>query len=327
MFDFSSIHQQLLNEISFKIGDNKKISFEIGDILHLASGAVYKRLNSKQYFSFEEIITLCDHYSISFDSIIAYNTNILQFSHPYLQEKPKSIHTFLQKILSDISLVNKLSNPRIQYISNEIPFFFYLDFPDILAFKLIVWGRTVWNMPEFMRDKVSISKVLDDESRYIIDDIKQAYNQVSTHYYLNTNIFISTISQLQYFRDALIISKSGYVLIKDLLLDMLELNDKKVKVGLKSINENESNVAEYKLYNNELFQASSQILVDSDSVNMLFSIFDNPNFIQSNDKKVCSYTKEWLNNVQNKSILLNQSEKECIKYFNKVRKTFDIFDE
>lgn len=327
MFDFSAIHHQLLKEISHKIGDGKKISIEISDLLHLASGAVYKRLNSKQFFSFEEIITLCSHYNISFDSIIAKNSNILQFYHPYHQEKPKSIHAFLLKILGDISLVNQLKNPQIQYISNEIPFFFYLDFPDILAFKLIVWGRTVWNMSNFMDDKVSISKVLDEESLYIIEDIKNAYNKVPTHYYLNTNIFISTISQLQYFRDALIISKSGYVLIKDLLMDMLELNDKKVKLGLKSIHEKDKSIGEYKLYNNELFQASSQIFVHSDTANMLFSIFDNPNFIQSKEEKVCDYTKDWLNNVQNKSVLLNQSEKECIKYFNKVRKTFDIFDE
>ena len=121
-------------------------------ILNLAKDPVYRRLRGDTFLSPQEMKTLAQHFRISLDSLIYEGNNDVLCTFSDFTRKVKTFTDYLEFFEGDFELINKFPSPHLWYASAELPVFSYNLFPELMSFKLYVWGRTTWNF-DWLRER------------------------------------------------------------------------------------------------------------------------------------------------------------------------------
>ena len=110
----------------------------ISDMFGLGKDAIYRRLRGDTLLTPDEVGQLALAFNISLDAFVFENNNTVFFRYSPFTRQVKEFSDYLGQIHSDLELISKLPNPKILYVSAEIPIFHYCLIPEIIAFKLYV---------------------------------------------------------------------------------------------------------------------------------------------------------------------------------------------
>ena len=151
----------------------------------------------------------------------------------------------------------------------------------------------------------------------------ETYNEIPSTELWNYESINSTISQIEYYRDAEIFEdKKDFYTVVDSLDAMLLHLQKQVEVGRKFIPgaTDVSFKAATKFYINELILGNNNILIELDNTRLVYINYIVLKYIITNDK---NFTDKAFNNFRNlisRSILISETgEKERNKFFNSLR--------
>ena len=139
------LFESILNQFSSRSTAVEAISEMFG----LGKDAIYRRLRGDTLLTPEEISQLAREFDISLDAYIFENSNTVFFRYNPFTRQIKDFATYLDGIHEELEKIAKLPNSRILYASAEIPFFHYCLIPEIISFKLYVWGRAFWEFDFF----------------------------------------------------------------------------------------------------------------------------------------------------------------------------------
>ena len=144
----------------------------------------------------------------------------------------------------------------------------------------------------------------------------------------NENILNNTLNQIKYFlisgnfeipEEALVLCERMRSLI--LHLKKMAEKGKKFLIG----KEPGADAGDYLLYHNELSYTNNLMLILSPHQNYIFTTYNNPNFMISENEKLVEYTKNWFERVkrlsQPVSLDANQSR---MMLFNQIEKKIDL---
>jgi len=296
---------------------------EISSLLNIGKDAVYRRLRGDSELTLEQLFTLANKFSVSVDQIIFENSKNALFTINSFKNPVHKFDDYLLGLISSLETGLSLPNAKITYATAEIPLFLYGMFPEIMCFKLYVWGKTVWNMDHILRTPFSF----DLFSPYTMDLIKESsdkYMNIKTTELWCLNIFDNTLNQIEFvMTNGNFKNGTDALLICDALTDFSKHVCRMAETGKKFTRDSnpEHSDIPFELFHNELVFTNNTVLLKSENLNAVYSTFDSPNFLMSTDKRLFEHTERWLHGIKQKSDYITEvSEKNRNLFFNRLEK-------
>jgi hypothetical protein len=312
------LQEQLMEQIADRFNKRSEAVDAVSDLLGVGKDAVYRRFRGDTLLTPDDIVLLTRHFQVSLDALIFGDTDSVFFSFNAFSQKVTSIESYLENIQGLLHQLFQVPQVKIYYASSEIPFFYYSFFPQLIGFKLYVFGRTLWDL-DYLKERPFHLDLLSPHALELTDKVLQAYIQFPTAELWSYNIFDNTLNQIEYHlnsgqfanpEDALILCDQ----CKDLAQHMRKMAEhgKKFKIGA----DPESGYP-FELYHNEMIYTNNTIYVKAPHHRMLFSTFGSPNFLQTTDGRICDFIEDWFRKIRMKSNAISeQDEKSRNVFFN-----------
>jgi hypothetical protein len=291
------------------------MSHVLMDILGIGKEAIYRRLRSEVPFTFVEASMISkalgislDHLSaVNVDNMALFNLHIMKYEDPF-----KTYYHAMKDLLQNYDAVKDDPSAEWYTASNTIPNAFYMDHEYLSKFLLYKWMYQQDNVlnVKYYGDLEVPEKIRDLQKEYI--DITQSL--ASSTFIWDKMMFMSLINDLRYFYDINVITDKEKKILKEELIDMIDLLEtlaakgehqpgKKVNFYVSSINFE----ATYSYLSTKTVKFSSI---------RLYSI----NTISTTDWNLFDYQKSWIQSLRKYSTLISVSgEMQRIQFLEKQR--------
>lgn len=302
--------------ISRQLSGDASLVTEVAAALSMSESGAYKKINNISKLSFDEIIMLCKTFGVSFDSFTSDADKSLSPYFYYsdtIRYEPRSYLEYVSGFLESSKMLDRSrENYQVSTFANEVPMMHYLQFPYLFYFKLFAWNRTNWKIKQYGRDYNTAHYFDDVDLTKTVRRLQDHYDSYDSIDIWNKQIFTNTLQQLTYYIKAGVFKKVDdiYAIYNDLkkLLKHLQLVAEKGKKISFSSGQEKSKIA---IYLNEVVISSEIIYVTKEGYRIVYHSYDTPNYIKSDDARVCNHMEKWLDKVINQSILISgQGERE-----------------
>lgn len=315
-----------LYHIADIIPSNCTLVNELSDLLEISTDSAYRRLRGETALTFDEIIILCNKFNISFDFINGLASNSVTFRYGNNGKTKAEFVDYLTSICNDLELLSKTKNCRIVYAAEDIPLFHHFHYPELAAFKLFYWMKSVMNIEEYNDKKFHLSAV-DDETLNLCKKMDSFYRSIPSIEIWTELTVNSVIKQIQfYFDSGLFADRKTAFEVCDFLILELENIQKQAEKSTKFADERELliNQGNFVLYNSEVEIGNNCILAAVNENKTVYLSHFTFNFIKTTGKTFCDETENWLNNLIKKSVLISGvSEKQRYQFFSATIKSVE----
>jgi hypothetical protein len=299
----------------------------VAKLLQLGIDAVYRRMRGDSTLSSDEITLLAKTFNISLDKFIFEKSDSVVFTFNPFSHKVRSFEDYLKGIGDDLEMLIRLPEIEIKDAWTEIPFFYYIYFPELFCFKFYVWGRTIWNF-DYLQSRKFTLDIIPIPVIQQAQKILERYRQIPSTQLWSLSIVDNTLTQIEYHvnsgsfehpEDALLLCHKVLQLAEH--MERMAIFGKKIKVGATV----EMGGADLELYHNEMLSTNNTIFVQSKVGRAVYTTISNPNFLKTSDDQMCNYTDEWFKNVINKSrIMSNSGESGRRFFFDRLKKRIEV---
>ena len=302
----NSEYQQRFFEILSKRNTKEhKIIYEVMDLLNIKKGAAYKRMNGDTAMPISEIITLSDHYNLSLDATFR-SDKYISFFHPFVHKEKSSLNSFIdqyKKFFKPIKGLDASEEVKLSYLANELPIFYYFGHKYIFNFMISVWKHLHWDDVNLIIGNVN---EYEQEAKEIKTEISHNYfgNQVTEIW--NSNMLNNLYQQIIFCITIRAFKSADYIqlLVNDIENLILHLREISIS-GVKSMKGDKVEGSELKIYLNDFGNYLNIVQFDSKSVKSTFLGYDYPQFIVSHNKPFFQFSKDWINRLKKRSVLIS----------------------
>ncbi|MBK8427571.1 MAG: hypothetical protein IPL27_17080 [Lewinellaceae bacterium] len=288
----------LFTEITKKLPARVTLAKEIGGLLALSSGTVYKKMRGEVPLSLEEALTLMQHYRISADRFLAGDKSVLlrysAFDHP-VSTPPDYLAGLEQQLIG----LRQLPNPNIWYATYELPIFYYLYFPELIAFKLYLWGRVNWQTPVLRENPFhpDAFAALYPTLEALRTRVLNLYASIPSREFWPVHTLENTLGQIRLCAMSHLMEKSVALDLCDMLYKLTDYIGHFAAAGKKT-SEDGSVTNDFDLYLNQMMYTNNTILVRSDIYKVVFTTLDNPNYLNSDDLFLIQTIETWMERLR-----------------------------
>ncbi len=317
-----SLQSELIEQVLRFFPKKADAVAQLSSLLNLGRDAVYRRLRGDTMLTPDELRLLAREFGISLDALVFGETDSVFFTFNAFSQEINRVEDYLQGFHHHLAQLNNLREVELFYASSEMPVFHYFFFPELISFKLFVWGRTVWDL-DFLQHQPFRFGLIPPHALEIADQILEVYKNLRTTELWSLNIFDNTLHQIEYHarsgnfsdgEDALLLCKRLDQLAEHLCL-MAE-HGRKFR-----LRQHPDNGAAFNLYHNEMIYTNNTILLNAPLQRVVFSTFGDPNFLRSTNPRICDFTEDWFRKIISKSTSIsNHSEASRNGFFNGLRR-------
>lgn len=272
-------------------------------LLNLAKDPIYRRLRGDTFLPPEELSLLAQKFGISLDALITSSSENVVCNFSAFSKKVLDFSHFIDGFIKEFEQIHKMPNPHLFYASSELSLFTYNLFPELISFKMYIWGRTTWNL-ESLRDRQFSLDLVTPPIIRLSQEWLGHYIRLNSTELWSAQIMDNTLAQIEYhvysggFRDP----KEAIILMDKLSewaahLKAMAAAGKKFNVGEKA----EHGRGDFNLYYNEMLYTNITGLISSDIGRTVYSAYCTPNFLKSTDARLCDYTEDWFKSITAKS--------------------------
>ena len=296
---------------------------DLAKALKLGVGAVYKRLKGETLLNIYELALLAEKYKLSLDGLLHPESSKVAFEFPAMRQPITQLEQYLSSLLDLLSWAQTLPNVQFYYSTAEIPIFHYLHFPELCAFKLYMWNRTTWELPEW-DDKQFSTEVFNQNRRlqHLREAITVGYNCLPSTELWPTSILNNTLNAINYCEESGAFAEPADVmLLREQIKQMVQHQKDMAKAGLKFNPgaQPDSSSGAFTLYHNEIAHTNITVLLEWDKGRMAFATFDNPNFMHTTDPEFTAYAAGWFTKLRKRALLISkEGEKHRDRFFNQL---------
>lgn len=303
---------EFINRVKEMIPPNHSFVDELADLLMVSNDSAYRRIRGETALSIDEVVLLCNHYKISFDSFSKQHRGSVTFNCNSLDNQDTSLQAYLSGILTDLKKIQSFDQKEIIYAAEDIPIFHNFAFPELTAFKLFYWNRSMLNVSSVENVKFDFS-VINNDFVSMVKQIYEAYITIPSVEIWTEETVSSLIKQIQFYWDSgLFRNKKDVLLVCEQVGEMLKNIEKQAAASSKKHENN------FTLYNSELMIGNNTILVTMNNIKASYLSYHSFNSMITTNVNFCNETEGWLKNLIKKSTLLSGvSEKQRYQFFNK----------
>ncbi len=313
----------LIGEIISKFSSRQGAIDSVAEILSIGRESATRRMKGTTMISPNEMTKLCQHFDISLDQFIHKESDNVIFNYNHFIQPVKTFEDYLNQLLKNQQLALSLEGSKIYYATQEVPPFQYFFYPELTAFKLYVYGITVWGMDFLENNKCSLDIISPEVSEKAME-CARLYALLPSVDLWSWGILNHSLNQIEYMAETDRFEPPELALnVCDLLLDLLNRHKLMAKLGKKFHKSSNSadSYGDFYLHYNELVNTNNTILLKSESLKVLFTTFGNPNFLRTMDPRTCSFFEKWFEKTISRSVAISvHSEKNRDYYFNRLNK-------
>lgn len=291
---------------------------EIAEILNIGYDSVYRRIRGEKPITLGELKVLCDHFHISLDQVLQLNNDSVVFQAPGINNNV-DFTGYLNGILTEFKHFNSFDNKEMFYLSKDLPMWHFFLFPEIAAFKVFCWLKTIQNHPEYQHKLFSLEKFSFHDFYKTGQQILGEYNKIPSLELWGYETFNSTFNQIQYYRDAqLFENQNDLELVLDSLKKMLNHLKDEAEDGAKYLPGNSavSGSASHKVYINEVLLGNNTILLSLDGQQYCYINYNGLNYFKTKDVRFTTRSMQHFNTLVSRSTHISGTgEKYRNKYF------------
>lgn len=301
----------LLKEIRKQLKEQQSIIDEIAGALNISYDASHRRIALKTKFSIEETIELCNHYSISFDSLfIDKNKVIVEKTHSI-----KSVNDFKNYFEQSASFLKKYVNDQsvLYYSAKDIPLFYTIGGSILSKFKLYVWVQLL-NKEE---KQIHFDHfIVDAQLLQGTTQLKLVYEKVKVTEIWNDTTINSSLQQIFYFFEAGLISYDTALLLLEDVEAIVEIVEAKTNKSDDFFN----------LYYNELLILNNSVLLSSQKEKSLFVPYNMVGYFITEDKETCIEAEAFFKHqCYNSKFLQSSGKRDRNLFFNRMQLKIDYY--
>jgi hypothetical protein len=314
----TKFQENLLAAIKHKMPDELSLAKDIAPLFNCTKSTVYKKLRGDILFSMEEAIALIEYFKLSADTLIYEQHERLIFQYSAFVKPHNSPGQYMDTLLAQLETVAQIPNVNIWYATYEIPIFYYMLFPELIAFKLYVWSRVNWNISTLANKPFDPECFLSEypEIETQRKRMLALYTQLPSREFWPLHVLDHTLSQIRTcFHSGLLDGKHVAALLCSRIQQMIDLIENMAINGRKKSHPEDDNSTPFELYFNEIAYSNNTILIRSNQESLsAFATLDNPNFIHSNDARLLQNIETWMESIRSKTIKISQ-EGERFRHF------------
>lgn len=317
----TNLQKDLFNHIKSLLPPHISMVDAVAELLDISYDSVYRRIRGEKPISLDELKVLCEHFKMSLDQVLQLRTDKVLFTDMEANGSVTSFKDYLEGLLLQLKYFNNFSNRQLLYLSKDIPIFYNFYFEELTAFRSFFWSKSILNDPEFENKNFSLTDFDAAEYFELGQKIIQEYNRIPCSELWNYESINSTISQIEYYKEAGIFETADDLSrVVDSCDAMLQHVQKQVEKGYKFLPDTTANGAGLKMYVNEIILGNNSIMVELDDTKIAIINHVVLKYISTTDKK---FTEKAFHNFQNlvsRSVLISGTgERERNKFFKSMR--------
>ncbi|MFC2100285.1 hypothetical protein ACFLRZ_00500 [Bacteroidota bacterium] len=320
----------LFQYIKEKLPNHISLVDEISELLHISYDSAYRRIRGEKELSFSELEKLSLQFEISIDSIFQIKTNNIIFKDFCICPDKYSIKDWLKQILGDLQRIHSVPDKEIIYSAKDPPLFHYFQFPEIAAFKIFFWEKTLFHFPQFIDKKFAIDD-FDQEIKDMGDQILGLATKIPTTEIWNEDTFNIMFKQIEYYWvSGFFAYKEDIFRLCDKLIIWLNHIQKQAECGFKfRFGSNDEGIPDsYHFYENEVVLNDNTILVKMGDITVVYITYNVCSLLSTLYPEYCLQISDFLNGLMKNSTLISSvNAKERSRFFNKLRTKIEVFRE
>lgn len=302
-----SINPQLLflKQIEDLIPDNSSLVHELSDLLDISTDSAYRRLRGETSLSFDEIIILCNQFNISFDSFTEMKspTNTVTYRYMKIGDTIESFKKYLDLLLSDLEVLFDAKEGKIFYAAEDIPMFYHFKYPELTAFKIFYWLKSVLNVKEYVNEKFTKS-IVDEEILELCSKMNELYCSIPSCEIWTELTVNSIIKQIEFYLESGLFANPDEANdVCNQLLEEFAHIQKQAEFSQKFLDEDIIDLSKnnFTLYNSDVEIGNNCILVKMGDYKSVYLTHLTFNMINTSNQDFCEETEKWFNNLMRKS--------------------------
>ncbi|MCW3083898.1 MAG: hypothetical protein JWP12_1264 [Bacteroidetes bacterium] len=312
----------LMQRLKDALPSNISLVDALADLLQVSNDSAYRRMRGETALSIEEISAICKHFKFSFDSFINSNDDgSAHFKYNKMDGHPDGFKAYFKSIRHDLSKIMHFDEKEVIFAAEDIPVFHHFVSPELTAFKMFYWNKSILNAKDF-EDKKYDSTLIDDELKETAAAIYEMYSKVPSIEIWSDDTANSTIKQIEFYWEAGIFkSKADALLICDHVSQMLDRIKRQAELNIKLDANDKPTSAEnnYALYHSDVMIGNNCVLVTTAGLKATYLSYHTFNTILTTNTAFCGETDLWLKNLIRKSNLISGvAEKQRYRYFKKI---------
>jgi hypothetical protein len=313
------IQEHLFRRIKEKLPPEASLADVIAELLHVSNDSAYRRIRGETPLVLEEARILCEAYGLSLDQLLNIKENAVSFTTFNLNNDDYSFKKYLQDILHNLKLIASFNQKEVFYLTKDFALFHNFLFRPLFAFRYFFWMKSIMQHPDFITQKFSISQ-LTKEMEDLGTEIIKTYNSIPSTEIWNTECVNSTISQIEYYREAGHFSSDEDVQkVYTALSQTIEHLRAEAEYGCKFYpGENpDFQKPNFQFYYNRVVLGDNTIMCLLNGKKVLYLNYDVLNYMMTQDEQFCNEVYGKLQMLMRRAtILSNASEKQRNMFFN-----------
>jgi len=322
------IQKALFEQIRERIPSQASFVHEIAEVLSISYDSAYRRIRCEKALDINDMYKLAAAFNISLDALARLGGNKILFDYFTLEPDKLGLKEWLGLILADTKSIIESKEKEIIYAAKDPPIFHHFQIPELAAFKMFVWQKTLCQFPEFEGKKFN----LDDTDTEIMGMGRQLLslsNKIPTTEIWNEDTFNITLRQMEYYR------VSGYFQKEDDLLNLCDKLEKwichikkQAECGFKFMYGEPAEGLEntFRMYENEVVLNDNSILVRRDDSTTVYLTFNTLSLLITQSPLFCENINNYFSKLIRKSNQISVSgAKERNRFFNKLISIIEDF--
>jgi hypothetical protein len=314
----TDLQQQLFNFIKSS-QPHISLADELCDLLDISHDSAYRRIRGEKPLTLNELRRICERYHISLDQVLQLQNDAVVFHASDINRPVFLFIDYLKGVLQQFKYLNSFKERQMLYLCKDLPIWQFYLFPELAIFKTFFWIKTLLNQPEYNRQLFSLSENSLDECLEIGRQINREYNQVPCVELWNKESINSTLSQIQYCKDADIFkTRNDLEAVVDSFEKTLDHLEQQAEKGLKFIpgGSDVTYRSPLQMYINEVVIGSNTILAEVNETKISFIPYNVFSYMITKDVRFNESTFHAFKNLVSRSTLISGTgEKERNKFF------------
>jgi len=322
----STIQQNLFRYIIAQVGPKQAVS-SICEALHINKSSAYNRLNGSKGIDLEELSLLVNTFNVPLEELLLPDARRGLFRLDTVGKQFRTGREHLEQVLGNFKHFARANDFRLWLCTDELSYFQCMHFRELALFKLFTYASINWQLPytaslKFDPDQFPERAAYDE----LMVPILNQYNRIPTVEIWSDGIYDNILKQIKYFEQAGQIAGSGIV---RLLCEQLEqlcahqydmATEGRKWAILQRKPYTKLPGGTFDLYYNTMAPVGITLLADSQLLQGVFLVFDDPNFMFVGDASFFQYTQNWMSNLRKKCIKISlEAEGTRRRYFEHIR--------
>lgn len=307
-----SIQSAFLEEVRKRLPLHVALADELAEVLSISRDSAYRRIRGETVLSLDEISSVCKHYKIAVDEIIAPEADMVSFHSRFVTDNGFTFEKWLQSIDSNLDMIKASREHEMIISAKDVPIFYYFNTPELGAFKMFFWMKSILGYRDFHDQKFNptlVPKSLVALGRRVYEKFTALHR---TELWSDDTIHAS-LRQIEFYHDCgLFLDGAQAKNLCDELLQVLRQVREAATAG-----RSPASGEPFDLFKNEILIADNTFLFKVQTQRQVFINHNTLNVLSTTQESFCRQTENYLLNLLNKATKISGTgEKERSKFFN-----------